>query len=222
MPPRKENSEAILMILPDRCSIMNLLASWANSNAAVRLTDTMESHWSRPNSLTSDSRAIPAELTRMSTEPSVSTQRCTTAAGTPGWVMSAAMNSIRRPAPSTRRRVVPSSSARPTANTSAPALARAMENALPRPVLPPVTKALRPARKTASRLGTQRCPWVSPPSAVANRPPMPPGMLLGNRRSGWRHHDGLARLNREISEVLQSDRASPELLTLGEDLRRRC
>src|SRR5215470_656753 len=95
---------------------------------------------------------MPAELTRMSTDPSVFTQERTIAAGTPGWVMSATMNSIRRPAPSISRRVVPSSSANPTANTSAPALASARENALPRPVLPPVTRALRPARENRSRL----------------------------------------------------------------------
>src|SRR5260370_1249251 len=119
---------------------------------AVRLTATMGSHRSRPNSSTSDSSAMPAELTKMSTEPRVSTQRCTTAAGTPGCVMSAITNSIRRPAPSISRRVVPSSSARPTANTSAPALARATEKARPRPVLPPVTRALRPATANRSRL----------------------------------------------------------------------
>src|SRR5271169_576560 len=140
------------MILPDRCSIMDLLTSWASSKAAVRLTDTMESHWSRPNSSTSASKAMPAQLTRMSTEPSVSAQRRTTAAGTPGCVMSATMNSIRPPASSISRRVVPSSSARPTANTAAPALARATEKARPRPVLPPVTRALRPARENRSRL----------------------------------------------------------------------
>jgi hypothetical protein len=140
------------MILPDRCLIMNLLASWASSKAAVRLTETIGSHRSRPNSSTSASSAMPAELTRMSTEPSVSAQRFTVEAGTPGSVMSATMNSNRRPAPSTSRRVVPSSSARPTANTSAPALARATENARPRPVLPPVTRALRPPRQNRSRL----------------------------------------------------------------------
>ena len=32
------------MILPDRCSIMYRLASWANSKTAVRLTATMGSH----------------------------------------------------------------------------------------------------------------------------------------------------------------------------------
>src|SRR5437764_2379035 len=157
------------MILPDRWPIMNLLASWANSKAAVRLTDTMGSHCSRPNFPTSDSRLMPAELTRISTEPSVSTQRCTMAAGTPACVMSATANSIRRPARSISRRVVPSSSARPTAKTSAPAVARAAEKARPRPVLPPVTRALRPARENRSRLKSE----------------MSMGQLPSEVRGGW-------------------------------------
>src|SRR5215469_10221379 len=165
------------MILPERCSIMTLLASWASSKAAVRLTDTMGSHWSRPKSCTSDSRVMPAEFTRMSTEPSVSTQRCTMAAGTPGCVMSAVTNSIRRPAPSISRRVVPSSSARPTANTSAPAVASAREKALPRPVLPPVTRALRPTRENRSRLKSAMS--ISQATTTASSP--------GHRRSSARY-----------------------------------
>ena len=139
------------MILPDRCSIMNLLASWASSKAAVRLTDTIGSHRSRPKS----SRRPAGRCRRVDQDVQRAERIDATramAAGTPGWVRSAATNSRRRPACSISLRVVPSSSARPTAKTSAPALARAREKARPRPVLPPVTRAFRPARENRPRL----------------------------------------------------------------------
>ena len=85
--------------------------------------------------------------------PATVVRRCVATLGSVDiLVNSAGTNSRRRPASSISRRVVPSSSARPTANTSAPALARATEKARPRPVLPPVTRALRPARENRSRL----------------------------------------------------------------------
>ena len=72
-PPRKLNIEQMLMILPLRWGTITLAASKLISNAAVRLTATVASHLSRPNSSTSPSGQMPAELIRMSTDPSRST-----------------------------------------------------------------------------------------------------------------------------------------------------
>ena len=91
-PPRKENSDAMLMILPDRCAIIAVAAAWPNSNAAVRFTEIIGSHLSRPKPVTSSSRQMPAELTRMSNPPSSAMHRSTMRCGIPGSVMSAASN----------------------------------------------------------------------------------------------------------------------------------
>ena len=81
------------MILPERCGIMTLAASYAISKAAVRFTATVASHCSRPKSRTQAIGQMPALLTRMSREPSRSTQAATISAGAPGLVTSALMNS---------------------------------------------------------------------------------------------------------------------------------
>ena len=83
----------MLMILPLRWGIMRLAASWLISKAAVRLTATVASHWSRPKSSTSASGQMPALLIRMSTEPSLLHAGVDDLLGAPGAVMSASMNS---------------------------------------------------------------------------------------------------------------------------------
>src|SRR5664279_3118764 len=142
----------MLMIFPERCGIMYLIASWASSNAAVRLTAIIGSHLLLSKEPTLSSRLIPAELTRMSTEPKVSAHSSTTRAHTPGWVMSTVISSNRRPSASISRRVVPSSAAMLGTNRFAPAFASATANACPRPLLPPVTTAFFPVNENRSML----------------------------------------------------------------------
>ncbi len=92
-PPRNAKSEAMLMILPEPCSTMWRETSCPSSNGAVRLTATIGSHSSRPNSSTLASLQMPAEFTRMSMPPKRSTQVSATTPAAPASVMSISRNS---------------------------------------------------------------------------------------------------------------------------------
>ena len=151
-PPRKENSEQILMIRPLLCGIIYFATAWLRSKAPVRLIAIIGSHSALPKSRTSAILQIPAQLTRISILPKVSTHLSATLSQIPSSVISPSINAYLTPHASISFCVVPSSSTAANTKIFAPAFASARAKACPSPLTPPVTIAFLPFSEKKSIL----------------------------------------------------------------------
>src|SRR5690606_498653 len=161
-------TEPMLMILPPPWSRMTGATAPAQIKLPVRFTFSTRCQSSMGSSCDGLIAWVPAALTRMSIRPCRERTSSTAAATSCGSATSATTVSV--PGPSSAAARDSASRCRPRSTTVAPASAKALPTSDPRPPLPPVTSAPRPAKSNscASRLLTADPPVPLHPSAAVD------------------------------------------------------
>jgi hypothetical protein len=146
--------DATFTIRPDRRSTISPPTIFVQTNALVTLRSSCIRHVSPGiSSVGTLNRRPPTLFTRTSIGPCSSTARRAVSSATSGIDMSPTSVATSQPSPTSAAAAASSEArSRPTSTRSAPACASPKAISLPKPRLPPVTIALRPARENASRI----------------------------------------------------------------------